>query len=145
MTTETVRTNTPPTKLETAGSSNPPVCRQCALWKDPQSSLLWDLSSYPQICLPATCDCGRTTQLSFFPFFFFFFWPRNAAYEILVSQPGIEPGPPAVRARSTTCWWEIPTTQLSHWAPQFAQEKTTHWGAERRPRSQDTKELCFRL
>ena len=82
MTTETVRTNTPPTKLETAGSSNPPVCRQCALWKDPQSSLLWDLSSYPQIFLPATCDCGRTTQLSFFPFFFFFLAAQRGLWDL---------------------------------------------------------------
>lgn len=65
MTTEPVRTNTPPTRLEMTGtmSSNPPTRRQCALWKDPQSrSLLWDPSSYPQIFLPGTYVTGAFFQ-----------------------------------------------------------------------------------
>ena len=36
--------------------------------------------------------------------FFFFFWPRCTACEILVPQPGIKPGPPAVEAQSPNHW-----------------------------------------
>ena len=32
------------------------------------------------------------------------FWPSHAAYGILVPQPGIEPGPSAVRAWSPNHW-----------------------------------------
>ena len=34
----------------------------------------------------------------------FLFWLRRAAYRILVPQPGIEPVPPAVEARSLNHW-----------------------------------------
>ena len=36
--------------------------------------------------------------------FFFFFWPRHAACEILVAQPGIKPVPPAVEAWNPNHW-----------------------------------------
>ena len=36
--------------------------------------------------------------------FLFFFWPCHAACKILVSQPGIEPMPPAVEAQSLNHW-----------------------------------------
>ena len=36
--------------------------------------------------------------------FSFFFWPRPAACGILVPQPGIEPRPSAVKARSPNRW-----------------------------------------
>ena len=36
--------------------------------------------------------------------FFVFVWPRHAACGILVSRPGIEPGPLAVKARSPNHW-----------------------------------------
>ena len=35
---------------------------------------------------------------------FFFFWPHRVACGILVPQPGIEPGPSAVKARSPNHW-----------------------------------------
>ena len=41
--------------------------------------------------------------VSFF-FFFFFFWLRFAPHGILVLRPGIEPGPPAVKAWSANHW-----------------------------------------
>ena len=34
----------------------------------------------------------------------FFFWPRPTACGILVSQPGMEPKPPALEARSLNHW-----------------------------------------
>ena len=36
--------------------------------------------------------------------FFFFFWLHHAACGILIPQPGVEPGPSAVRARSPNHW-----------------------------------------
>ena len=40
-----------------------------------------------------------------FPFIFIYFlWPRHAACGILVPQPGIEPGPLAVKAQSPNHW-----------------------------------------
>ena len=36
--------------------------------------------------------------------FGFFFWPRHAAYRILVPQPGIEPVAPVVGAWSPNHW-----------------------------------------
>ena len=38
------------------------------------------------------------------PPFFFFFWPGQAACGILVLRPGIEPGPPEVKAQSSNHW-----------------------------------------
>ena len=35
---------------------------------------------------------------------FFFFWPYLSAYEILVPQPGNEPGTLAVKAQTPNCW-----------------------------------------
>lgn len=41
----------------------------------------------------------------FYAFSFLFpFWPQYMAYRILVSQPEIEPVPPAVEAQSLNCW-----------------------------------------
>ena len=53
--------------------------------------------------------------------------------------------PKPLGSESTNHWAtrKIPTTQLSH-SSQSAQERT-HWGVERRPRSQDTKELSMFL
>ena len=47
--------------------------------------------------------CGELYGLgsSFFFFFFFLAEPHGG---VLVSQPGIKPGPPAVEARSPNCW-----------------------------------------
>ena len=36
--------------------------------------------------------------------FSFFFWPRRAAFGMLVPQPGIKPGAPAVRVPSPNRW-----------------------------------------
>ena len=45
----------------------------------------------------------------------FFFWPRHAACGILVPQPGIEPGPSAVKALSPNHWTarELPLLLLN--------------------------------
>ena len=45
-------------------------------------------------------------------FYLFIFWPHGAACRILVPQPGIEPVPPAVEARSFNYWAarEVPQT-----------------------------------
>ena len=49
-----------------------------------------------------------TLQNSFFFFklfiYLFILWPRREACEILVPQPGIEPGPPALGAWSLNHW-----------------------------------------
>ena len=68
---------------------------------------------------------------SFRDHLFFFFWPRCAAYGILVPRPGIEPRPSAVRARSPNHWTarEFPRPSLlssSHLLPQQSQ----HWGPQ---------------
>ena len=39
-----------------------------------------------------------------FILFFFFFLPHHAVYRILISRPGIEPMPPAVKAQSLNHW-----------------------------------------
>ena len=135
MTIARVRTDTPPTELETSGAlpSDPPTRRQCALWKDqPQSRLLWDLRSYPQILLPAThVTVGTPLNLLFFLATPYDLWDLSF--------------PKPLGSESTNHWAtrKIPTTQLSH-SSQSAQERT-HWGVERRPRSQDTKELSMFL
>ena len=36
--------------------------------------------------------------------FFFFFWPHHVACGMLVTQPGIEPGPLAVKVWSPNHW-----------------------------------------
>ena len=46
-----------------------------------------------------TCLCSVSQILSLNSFFFFF-WPHLEAPEILVPQPGIEPGPSAMRVQS---------------------------------------------
>ena len=50
-------------------------------------------------------------------FFFFFYWLRHLAYRILVPQPGIEPGPPAVETWGPNHWTsrEFPPETLSEW------------------------------
>ena len=40
----------------------------------------------------------------YFNDFFFFFWPRHVACGILVPQPGIEPGPSALKVQSPNHW-----------------------------------------
>ena len=45
---------------------------------------------------PAPCQKSKTSQG--------FFWPHLAACEILVPQPGIEPGTLAVQAQSPNHW-----------------------------------------
>ena len=45
-----------------------------------------------------------TGCLVFANFFFFFFWLCCSACGILVPQPGVEPGPLAVKARSPNYW-----------------------------------------
>ena len=39
-----------------------------------------------------------------FKFFNYFFWPCHVACGILVSQPGVEPMPPAVEVQSLNHW-----------------------------------------
>ena len=53
---------------------------------------------------------GRNLVLSFF------FWPCFVAYELLVPQPGTEPRPPALGARSLNHWTtrEVPKLCLKH-------------------------------
>lgn len=137
MTTARVGTDTPPTDLETSGalSSNPPTWRQCALWKDqsPEQTSLGPKVLPSNISPSHTCDCGHTTQ----PSSFFLATPYDL-WDLSFPKP--------LGCDSTSHWAtrKIPTTQLSH-RPQSAQERTTHWGVERRSRSQDTKELSMFL
>ena len=51
------------------------------------------------------------TLFSFFGKFYLFIWPHWAACGILVSQPGIEPEPPALEAWSLNHWthWRSPS------------------------------------
>ena len=45
---------------------------------------------------------------------FFFFWPCHMACRLLVPQPGLEPGPSAVKASSPSHWTarEFPKTSF---------------------------------
>lgn len=99
---------------------------------NPQSRLLWDLRSYPQIFLPAThVTVGTAPNLLLFLATPYDLWDLSF--------------PKPLGSESTNHWAtrKIPTTQLSH-SSQSAQERA-HWGVERRPRSQDTKELSLFL
>ena len=55
---------------------------------------------------------GRSEKNSTVYFLFIYFWLRCVACGILVPQPGMEPGPPAVEARSPNHWTarEFPST-----------------------------------
>ena len=60
------------------------------------------------------------------PFMFVCFWPHLVACGILISQPGVEPMPPAVEARSLNCRTtrEIPWYPLceSNWDGSFGND-----------------------
>ena len=58
-------------------------------------------------------------------FYLFIFWLHRAACRILVPQPGIEPGLPAVEARSPHHWTarEFPVNDF---------KQNTYWGTEKR-------------
>ena len=54
-----------------------------------------------------------------FIYLFIYFWPHSAAYRILVTQPGIEPVPPALGAQSLNHWTtrEVPGFYIKHNLP----------------------------
>ena len=66
------------------------------------------------------------------PFFLFLFWPRCTACGIFVPQPGIKPGPPAVKARSLNHWTarEVLWGSSSEWMKtrQFRNTGLLAWG-----------------
>ena len=51
----------------------------------------------------------------FFKIFIFFFWPPRVACGILVSRPGIEPGPPAMEGQSPNYWTTGEAPGCSTW------------------------------
>ena len=57
----------------------------------------------PLLCLSLKCQCFLGFCLGSL-LSFFFFWPCHAACGTLVSQPGIEPRPPAVEAWGFDQW-----------------------------------------
>ena len=106
-------------KLEEA----PPSCLICL---GPAERFLWE---------PLLRDFAGDSVGRFFlsrPFFFFFFlhWEVGSylpggACEILVLQPGIEPGPPALEAQSLNHWT---TREFPQWATLIPTEVSTAWG-----------------
>ena len=77
-------------------------------------------------CLSASCFC--------FVLFYsvLFVWPHCAACGILVPQPGIKPGPLAVRATSPNHWTtrELPQQSIPDWTNQrFSRRAAVSLGA----------------
>ena len=70
---------------------------------------MWSFLS-PRLWTPTKLEDPLATD---FDFFCLFVWPPCAACGILVPQPGIEPVPPAVEARSLNHWTTL-ATDLIH-------------------------------
>ena len=47
---------------------------------------------------------GKSQHNCFYFYYFFIFWPHRAACGILVPQPGVRPGPPALEVWSLNHW-----------------------------------------
>ena len=89
--------------------------------------------TFISVCLgPVMCSmlsavlCPAPFCVPLFPFyfsfsfslsFFLFFWAHHSARGILVPQPGIEPAPPAVEARSLNHWTAREVPSSSHSCP----------------------------